>query len=274
MGVRNRRRTHNLHRRPLRALQHLCLVDAPVADTVATLASRYDAWLSNVQEVAVTACSSNTDKPFTISLDNVSYTNTVAYGFNDSIHIDCLRTAWADYSQYWQHAAIDYTLDTYRRSDHYPNTFIDPKVAVQVMHNFRAALGLSRAIIAQHGLQDPLDPTRIPIWDEFLRLGPAIEVQTNGPSNANNASITLAFTYFPTEIEIWDTVAAGGNAQVNLIQLQQWATELRQINSQRSPSPSLLPSLAIHTYPPKGLLYSPFRLFLLICIQLLYSFLV
>jgi hypothetical protein len=94
------------------------------------------------------------------------------------------------------------------------------------MQSFRSNLG-SRAVIANHGLQSPLDPGAVPVYDEIATLGPAIEFQTISPTVDWTSAFALGLTYHPTEVEIWQTTAAGGSANLSLTQLQEFAAELR-----------------------------------------------
>ena len=108
------------------------------------------------------------------------------------------------------------------------------------MDAFRAALG-TRAVVANHGLNDPLAPAAVPIYNEFQNLysqaaattPPTIsplEFQTDGPNVNWPAVITYGLTYHPTELEIWDTVAAGGTANISQSQLASWAASLKSAN--------------------------------------------
>jgi hypothetical protein len=187
------------------------------------LASVYDA-SSSIGEVAVSSCSSLTAEPFVIALDPASLTAMRAYGFDDTALMACLNGAASDYSS-WTATPLDFTFNEFRLSDG-SSLVADPSFTTSVMQSFRSAIG-SRAVIANHGLQSPLASGAVPVYDEIAALGPAIEFQTISPTVDWTTAFALGLTYHPTEVEIWQTTAAGGPANLSLAQLQEFAAELR-----------------------------------------------
>ncbi len=188
----------------------------------AHIAASYDAD-PRIAETTVNSCASRTDEPFIASLDATSLANMRRYGFSDAAYQGCLANAAADYRA-WRLTPIDFTFNPYRDSDG-PKLVQDPGFTISVMQAWRSALG-ARAVIANHGLQPAITPAAQPIYDEFTTLGRPIELQGYAPTIDWNASIATALSYDPTEIEIWQTVAAGGNASISESQLQMWAGEL------------------------------------------------
>jgi hypothetical protein len=187
------------------------------------LASIYDG-SSAVGEVAVSSCSSLTAEPFVIALDSASLAAMRVYGFSDAALMACLNGAASDYSA-WTTTPLDFTFNEFRLSDG-SSLVADPSFTTTVMQSFRSALG-TRSVIANHGLQSPLASGAIPVYDEIAVLGPAIEFQTVSPTVDWSAAFALGLTYHPTEVEIWQTTAAGGQADLSLTQLQTFAAELR-----------------------------------------------
>jgi hypothetical protein len=228
----------------------------------AHLAAEYDSG-STIAEVAISSCSSHTDEPFIIELDATSLANMRQFGFNDATYMACLSGAQDDYAA-WVNTPLDFTFNQYRNSDgctvSKPTSCLVANSAftIQVMEAFRAALGTSRAVVANHGLQVPLTTAAEAIYAEFQTLysqaqaqtPPAtspLELQTYNQSVDWNSTIALGLTYHPTEIEIWDTVAAGGLAALSATQLQTWASELKS----SSPQPSS-PRRALGRRPRSG----------------------
>lgn len=189
----------------------------------AHLAATYDI-SSSIAEVAVTSCSSRTDEPFIASLDSASLATMQQYGFDDSAYMSCLSSATDDYAD-WKNTPLDFTFNSYRNSDG-TNLVENPDFTLQVMESFRTAMG-TRAIIANHGLQNPISNAAAPIYAEFQGLGPPLEFQTISPTVDWPSAIQLGLTYHPSEIEIWQTTAAGGQADLSQMQLESWAADLK-----------------------------------------------
>jgi len=198
------------------------------------LASEYDTD-SRISEIAITSCSSVTGEPFVIPDDSTSISILHAAGYTDALGMACLSGAPADYAA-WTHTPLDFTFNPFQGLDtgsDVPN----PSFSTTLMASFRASLG-TRAVVANHDLIDPLNSGNNGIYGEFTTLynqaiaaTPAtvspLEFQTLGPTEDWTTAIPLGLTYHPTEIEIWDTVAAGGSAPLTLSQLQGWAAALK-----------------------------------------------
>jgi hypothetical protein len=209
----------------------------------AHLASEYDGSTS-IAEVAISSCSSRTDEPFIISLDPSSLANMRQFGYSDAAYMTCLLGAKDDYAA-WVKTPLDFTFNAFQASDNCTAEnstncrSSDPSFSIQVLDDFRGAIGTSRSVIANHGLQNPLAPGALPLYSEFQNLynqaqaqtppsESPLEFQSYAPTVDWDSTIQLGLTYHPTEIEIWDTVAAGGNADISTAQLQNYASELKQ----------------------------------------------
>ncbi len=146
-----------------------------------------------------------------------------------------LSEAPQDYAA-WVQTPLDYTINTFIATDS-GHGVEDPSFSDQVMDQFRSSLG-TRAVVANHGLNAPLSPAAVPIYDNFQtlysqaigmnppQLSP-LEFQTDGPTVDWPIVVAYGLTYHPTEIEIWDTTAAGGVANISLSELQSWAASLK-----------------------------------------------
>lgn len=199
----------------------------------AHLAGEYDG-SSTIAEVAISSCSSLSDEPFITPLGAGAALLHQA-GYTDALDQACLSGAAADYAA-WKLTPLDYTFNTYHYTDS-GSAVPDDAFPIQVMDAFRAALG-TRGVVANHGLQVPTTNVVPPIYMEFQNLYNAaqaatpptyspLEFQTVSQSVDWPTTIALGLTYHPTEIEIWDTIAAGGRADVSLTELQGWAASLK-----------------------------------------------
>jgi hypothetical protein len=177
-----------------------------------------------IAETTVGSCSSLTAEPFIAPLNTTSVTAMRQFGFNDTVYKACLSGAAGDYSA-WRTTPLDYPFNTYRDSD--SNSLVeDPNFTTSVMQSFRAALGL-RAVVSNHGLQPTLTAAAMPVYAEISMLGPPIEFQAYGPTVDWDSTIATGLPYHPTEIEIWQTIAAGGSANISQQQLQNYANDLK-----------------------------------------------
>ncbi len=196
------------------------------------LAAEYDT-NPMIGEVAITSCSSLTGEPFIMPLAPADIATLHQAGYTDSQQMACLTNAPADYAS-WKNTPLDYTFNAFSQTDTgfgVTNT----SFPMQLMASFRAALG-TRGVVANHGLQDPLTTDAAPIYEEFQTLYSQaqaagtlspLEFQTYGPTVDWTTAIPFGLTYHPTEIEIWDTVAAGGLAPLSQSQLAGWAASLK-----------------------------------------------
>ncbi len=198
----------------------------------AHLASEYDS-SPIIGEVAITSCSSLTGEPFILPHDSATITALHQAGYTDAFGMACLTNAPGDYGA-WKQTPLDYSFNAFTATD--SGTGVSNTVfPMQEMAAFRAQLG-TRGVVANHGLQTTLTPDAIPIYAEFQTLSSQataagtispLELQTYGPTVDWPSTISLGLTYHPTEIEIWDTVTAGGLAPLSQTQLQSWANSLK-----------------------------------------------
>jgi hypothetical protein len=184
-----------------------------------SLAARYDAD-PLVSEVAASSCSVASAQPFGVKVFLDSAAALRAAGFSDAAYKACLLGVPDDYAA-WQHTPIDYTFGTFQDTDSGRGVH-DPAFTVQDMRAFRARLG-ARAVLATHSLRAPLPAGLQPLYQTLQTLGPPIEFQTLNPHIDLDAAVRLGLEYHPTEIEIWDSSAAGGPAEVSLPMLQSWS---------------------------------------------------
>ena len=202
------------------------------------LASVYD---TNplIGEVAITACASIDAEPFITGFAQDT-SALLAAGYTDAQMEQCLASGAADYAA-WTLTPLDYTFNPlYLRTTASQPQGDSTTFTLQVMQAFRAALG-ARGVLANHGLDDPIGSSQLPLYSEFQTLYAAaagahpptlapLEFQTSGPTVDWPTVIPFAITtYHPTEIEIWNTTAtgAGGLAPITLSELQQWAAQLK-----------------------------------------------
>jgi hypothetical protein len=199
------------------------------------LASVYDN-TTRIAEVAVTSCSSISDEPFIEALDYNSLSNMRQYGFSDATATACLSGAKDDYAA-WQNTPLDFTFSPYRNSDGCTSAsncspVQNPGFSNAVMDQYRSSVG-ARAVIANHALQNPVASQLAPIYVEFLNLGDPVELQTISPEKEAtlgeswDSIIQLGIqTYHATEVEIWQTTASGGQADISQSDLDGWSAEL------------------------------------------------
>jgi hypothetical protein len=195
------------------------------------LAAEYDANPA-IGEVAITSCSSLTGEPFIVPEGSNAVKTFHAAGYTDALGMACLSGAPADYAA-WTLTPLDYTFNAFSAIDTGVNV-TNTDFPVALMASFRASLG-TRAVVANHGLQTTLSTTAPPIYAEFSALNAQavaagsispLEFQTVSPTVDWPDTITLGLSYHPTEIEIWDTTAAGGQAPLTQEQLAGWAASL------------------------------------------------
>jgi len=187
-------------------------------DLQAALAARYD---DNplLGEVAVSSCSSTTAEPFIIALTPENLAVLHQAGYSDAAMKSCLAAAINDYSV-WKKTPIDYTFNEFRNSDS-GRPVVDLEFAPKVMDAFRAKYG-KRGVIANHGLNDELRPGAVRVYEEIKKLGPPIEFQTVAPNVDWNRAVAKGLAYHPTEIETWNSLDAGGQADYTMLDLFNW----------------------------------------------------
>lgn len=186
------------------------------------LAARYDA-NPLVEEVAISSCSSSTAEPFVVPLNRANLPPLIAAGYTDAAMQACLMGAVDDYAA-WTHVALDYTFNPWRSvASGHPRP--DPGFTLQVMDAFRQRLG-SRGVIANHGLTPQTNPAAASTIDEMHRLGGPIEFQTRSPNQDWDASVATGEQDGMTELEVWNSRAAGGGAPVTMDELRAWRSQL------------------------------------------------
>jgi hypothetical protein len=186
-----------------------------------------------IGEVAITSCSSLTGEPFVLPSTSADISALLAAGYTDAEGKSCLTGAPQDYAD-WKITPLDYTFNAFTEIGS-GAPVPDTGFSVQEMAAFRAALG-SRGVVANHGLQPQLTLDQTPIYAEFQTLATQassqgtvspLEFQTISPTVDWAEAIALGLTYKPTELEIWDTVTAGGQAVISTQQLTTWAADLQ-----------------------------------------------
>ena len=196
------------------------------------LAAEYDTD-PRIGEVAITSCSSLTGEPFIVPEGKAAVATFHAAGYTDALGMACLSGAPGDYAA-WTKTPLDYTFNPFSAMDSGANV-ANTDFPISVMQNFRAALG-TRAVVANHGLQTSMNASQPALYDEFTALYNAavaagtvspLEFQTVSPTVDWPDTITLGLTFHPTEIEVWDTEAAGGQAPLTQDQLAGWAASLQ-----------------------------------------------
>ena len=187
------------------------------------LAKRYDTD-PMLGEVAVSSCTSVSAEPFVLPLNPSSITNLLAAGFADDKYLLCLSSAQKDYAA-WAQTPLDFTYDMYHRIDSH-HLIADPSIVIGLMNAWRETLG-RRGIIATHGLRaNALRPAAALLYEEIARLGPPIAFQTYSPFVNFSEAIARGLRYRATELEMWDTVDAGGLAQFTGEELRRWRSLL------------------------------------------------
>jgi hypothetical protein len=187
------------------------------------LAAKYDTD-AMIGEVAVSGCSSTTAEPFIHSFGATVTPLLQAAGYTDAQYMNCLSTMGTQYAA-WTQTPLDYTFNTFTALDS-GNAVSNSAFTLQTMAAWRTSLGTARGVIANHGLQPTLTPDALAIYPEFTTLGPPIEFQSYGPTVDWDQTVALAVSYKATELEIWTTTQAGGQAQISLSQLQTYAAEI------------------------------------------------
>jgi hypothetical protein len=186
------------------------------------LAARYDA-NPLIQEVAISSCAAASAEPFVIPLTAANLPALTTAGYTDAAMQQCLMGAIDDYAA-WKTTAIDYTFNPFRTiATGHPRPL--PAFTEQVMEAFRQRLG-ARGVIANHGLTPDIAPRVQGVIDDMHRLGPPIEFQTLSPNLDWDAVLHTAEGIGATEMEIWDSRDAGGNAPVTMDELRHWRAEL------------------------------------------------
>lgn len=187
------------------------------------LAAKYDT-STLLAEVAVSGCASTTAEPFIHAAGTADIPILKAAGFTDAQYQTCLSSMADQYSA-WTRTPLDYTFNAFTHIDTGVGV-VDTAYPIQVMTAWRTTLGTARGILANHGLQPTLTAAATPLYTQFSTLGPPLEFQTYGPNVDWPSTVAYGLTFHPTELEMWTTTQAGGNAVISLAQLQLWASEI------------------------------------------------
>ncbi len=190
-------------------------------DLQARLARAYD---DNplIAEVAVTGCAVRTAEPFIVPAADADRPILVAAGYSDAAEMTCLRD-WRKAYAGWTKPALDYTFSPFRSLG--GGVAPQPDKVLMVMGEFRQALG-TRGVIANHALQAPVPAHNAEFYDGFRRYGGPIEFQFVSQAQQTDAAFALGRSYGMTELEVFDTRAAGGFADTDTAQLRAWSAAL------------------------------------------------
>ncbi len=192
------------------------------ADMQARLAKAYNA-NPLVLEVAVTGCSVRTAEPFIVPAGPVGRRVLPAAGYNDNLEIACLRD-WPLAYKYWTRPALDYTFSPFMPLNGSPGSVDNGKVRA-VMGEFRALVGPG-AVISNHGLQQPIPPRNIGVYTGLAHFGAPVAFQFVNQQQQTDAAFALGKSYGMTELEVFDSRAAGGFANTDATQLKAWSAAL------------------------------------------------
>ncbi len=190
------------------------------ADLQRRLAARYDAD-PRIAEVAISSCSTHSAEPFHARVTPPSALAALREaGYSDDAERSCIMGALDDYAP-WKTTPLDFTVSTFLATDSgHPR--VDRVFPVQVLEAFRARYG-GRAVIATHGLDEDLPASKRDLYEEEKRLGPPMEFQTVSPHVDFDGAVRTGLELGATEIELWDSVDAGGQARFTEAELLQWA---------------------------------------------------
>jgi hypothetical protein len=185
------------------------------------LAARYDAD-PRIAEIGMTSCMSVTAEPFFIPGDPTSIAALQAAGFDDQQFETCLSGVVDDYLP-WVRTPVDYSFNPFRSTDG-TQVVYEQLVTTSIMTAWRSKRG-NLGVISNHDLDCPVTGNLPPLYTELSTLGPPMEFQAFGPTIPSwpNA-IALGLATGASEIEIFPTTDAGGQAPITLAQLQVWAT--------------------------------------------------
>ncbi len=168
------------------------------------LAARYD---TNplLAVVASASCSSVSDEPFILALNQPSITNLLAAGFTDAAYQSCLLGQNDDYAD-WKQTRIEETFNPYFQIGNGKVTQ-DINVTIQAMRLCHDTLG-ARCILSNHGWILPNRPAAQPIYDEMRTLGSPISLQNYSPqtmqTTANGTAVLrAAISLGASSVEIW-----------------------------------------------------------------------
>jgi hypothetical protein len=184
------------------------------------LAARYDAD-PRIAEVGMTSCMSVTAEPFFIPVDATSIAALHAAKFDDTQFQACLSGAMDDYAP-WVLTPVDYSFNPFRATDG-AKTVYEQSVTTAIMTAWRSTRG-DLGVISNHDLECPLTSNLPPLYTELTALGAPMAFQGFGPNITWPSAMALGFATGASEIEIFPTTAANGQASITLAQLKSWST--------------------------------------------------
>jgi hypothetical protein len=184
------------------------------------LAARYDAD-PRIAEIGMTSCMSVTAEPFFIPVDATSIAALHAVNFDDAQFQTCLGGALEDYAP-WVLTPVDYSFNPFRATDGM-KTLYEQAVTTPIMMAWRSARG-NLGVISNHDLECPLGSNLPPLYTELTALGAPMVFQGFGPAIMWPSAMALGFATGASEIEIFPTTAANGQASITLAQLKLWST--------------------------------------------------
>jgi len=190
------------------------------ADLQRRLAARYDGD-PRIGEVAISSCSTHSAEPFHARVTPPSALAALKEaGYSDDAERACIMGALDDYAA-WKTTPLDFTVSTFLATDSgHPRA--DREFPVHVLEAFRARYG-GRAVIATHGLDEDLPASKRDLYEEEKRMGPPMEFQTVSPHVDFDGAIRTGLGLGATEIELWDSAEAGGQARFTAAELAQWS---------------------------------------------------
>jgi hypothetical protein len=175
-------------------------------DLQTRLADRYDRE-PLIREVSNSSGSTITDEPFILAGDAQSIAHLLAAGYQDKLFEACLAESSADYAG-WKTTRVECPFNPFRLMDT-GRPQDDTAFTLAQMQAWRR-LG-PRGIIGNHSLQQPLAPQLAPIYDEMMKLGPPIALQTHAPRDIDlEGALQNGIRHGAGSIEIWSEAKVGG----------------------------------------------------------------
>ena len=204
----------------------------------ASLAARYDSE-PLIAEVSNTSCTSADDEwtaltwPGSRLMGISSIANLHAAGFNDAAFKACLLSSWQDYAG-WKTTPIQLILGAFRPTDDMQEFGIpkkDNQFARQLISIWKARLG-ARAILANHEINYPPDPSVVQIYRLMKNAGVPLEFQTRSPKKLDWAeTVEETVCLGGNALEIWNNTNFGGYKQIPLPTLLDWSRQLKHTTS-------------------------------------------
>jgi hypothetical protein len=188
-----------------------------------------------------------------------------AHGFTDENHRQCLLNAIQDYAP-WHltpinmayEGIVDYDHDTYDLGTGTEKASVDTDFPQFIMSAWRKARGYSSVNGNQSLTTGYLGKYPTIIYSALGRFGGPLEFQINNPDlssqSAINADIQLAITtYKASEVELEDSIAAGGKVNISESDLQFWSNQFPSYQQAQMPCDSCQSgAVEINSYSPSG----------------------